>query len=306
MLTMDVLCVGHASYDLTFQVSHHPGDDDKIVASGFVGCGGGPAANAAMTVARAGGRAAFAGYLGRDTFGASHLAELQDAGVNTQWVLRGDSPTPLSAILAKPDGRRSLANYRGGTQPLPEGAIDFSGCRPGAILFDGHERHVSLSLARWARQEGIPTILDAGSLHAGTEALMGMVDHLVASEKFARQATGCERADAALDVLSVYAPTVVVTLGQQGLLWAKGQARGRLAAYRVDAVDTTGAGDVFHGAYALCVAQGRPWEYVLRYASAGAALSCTGLGARTAIPGRAETERLAFGVGMGSGMPTDP
>lgn len=290
---IDVLCIGHAAYDLTFQVPHHPAEDEKIVADGFIACGGGPAANAALTVARAGSQAAFAGYLGEDLFGDRHLSELHNAGVCTDWVARGSAPTPISTILAKPDGRRSLANYRGGVHYLAETALDFSYCQPRVILCDGHEPYVTLAQLAWARKHNVPSVLDAGSLHFGTEQLLGKVDHLVASEKFARQFSGESDPAAALESLAQHAPYAVITLGARGLLWARrdGQ-RGHLPAYAVDAVDTTGAGDVFHGAYAACLAAGRDWENTLNYASAAAALSCTGLGARAAIPDRAATEYL--------------
>lgn len=291
--TLDVLCVGHASYDLIFQVPHHPAADEKTLASGFLGCGGGPAANAAVTVARAGGTAAFIGYLGNDLFGQQHWAELREAGVDTAGCMRGDSPTPLSTVLVKPDGRRALVNYRGSTQALAADAIDFSPYRAKAILFDGHEPLLSPPMARWAKDRGIPTVLDAGSLHTGTEALMGMVDHLVCSEKFARQASGRDDPESALEFLLNHAPTVVITLGEHGLIWAKQNgSRSRLAAYPITALDTTGAGDAFHGAYAWCLAQGRNWEDTLRYASATAALCCTVLGARPGIPCRADAESL--------------
>ena len=115
---IDVLCVGHAAYDLTFAVPHHPAPDEKAFATSLTSCGGGPAANAAVTVAKLGGCSAFAGYLGQDIYGDLHLAELQEAGVDTTLVVRGTSPTPLSVIWAKPDGQRSLVNYRGETRPL--------------------------------------------------------------------------------------------------------------------------------------------------------------------------------------------
>ena len=89
-LNVDVLCVGHASYDLVFSVAHHPSADEKIVADGLLSCGGGPAANAAVCVARLGFTSAFAGYLGRDLYGDNHFQELNDEGVNTQLIIRGN------------------------------------------------------------------------------------------------------------------------------------------------------------------------------------------------------------------------
>ena len=183
--THDVLCVGHASYDLVFSVPHHPTSDEKIFADAFLACGGGPAANAAVTVARLGLRSAFAGYLGVDMYGECHLGELTHEGVDTRWLARGSNPTPLSVVLVKPDGARALVNYKGGTQALLEEGIDFSGICPKVVLFDGHEPQLSIPLAEQARAEGIPLVLDAGSLHKGTQELMGRVDYLVASEKFA-------------------------------------------------------------------------------------------------------------------------
>lgn len=290
---IDVLCLGHASYDLIFQVPHHPEADEKTQADGFLGCGGGPAANAAVTVVRAGGSATFAGYLGTDIFGQRHWDELQENGVDTGFIVRGDAPTPLSAILVKPDGRRALVNYRGATRALPENAIDFSRCRPKVILFDGHEPLLSPPLAAWAKSQGIPTVLDAGSIHTGTRILMDQVDHLVCSEKFAHQATGFSSPDLAIEILIQHAPTAVITLGEKGLLWARQDgSHGRLPAYPVDAIDTTGAGDAFHGAYALALAQGRNWQDTLRFASATAALSCTALGARLGIPRLAAIQTL--------------
>jgi sulfofructose kinase len=286
--SVDVLCVGHASYDLVFAVPHHPGPDEKIFADTLIACGGGPAANAAVTVARLGYRAAFAGYLGRDAYGDLHLAELVQAGVATDLVVRGASPTPVSTVLVKPDGQRALVNYKGDTAHLPAEAIDFSPLIPSVILFDGHEPHVSASLVR----RGIPAVLDAGSLHAGTEALLFAVDYLVASEKFARQWLGAEDPERALEVLAERSPTVVITLGERGLIWRRSGESGRLPAFGVDAVDTTGAGDAFHGAFAAALAAGLEWTDVLRYASAAGALCCTRLGARPGIPGRDRVMRF--------------
>ena len=104
MIEVDVLCIGHASYDLVFLIDHHPAADEKTFATGFIDCGGGPAANAAIMVANLGYRAAFAGYLGTDFYGDKHLEELGDHGVYNGLIVRGAAPTPISAVLVKPDG----------------------------------------------------------------------------------------------------------------------------------------------------------------------------------------------------------
>ena len=281
-MNIDVLCVGHAAYDLVFSIDHHPAADEKISATGFIGCGGGPAANAAVTVAKLGLKAAFAGYLGRDLYGDKHYQEFLDYGVHAELIRRGSSPTPLSTVLVKPDGKRALINYKGETLPLPAEAIAFSKVTPKVVLFDGHEPHLSTALLARSQREGIATVLDAGSLHDGTLALMTKVDYLVCSEKFALQYAG--DAETALTRLAGLSPTVVITLGEKGLIWRRGQEHGVLPAFPVAAIDTTGAGDAFHGAFAAAVALGLDWPAVLRYASAAGALCCTKTGARTGLP----------------------
>lgn len=282
LIDLDVLCVGHASYDLVFSVPHHPAADEKTVADALLGCGGGPAANAAVAVAKLGYRAGFSGYLGNDVYGDSHLSELHRYGVDTRCIVRGDSPTPLSAVLVKPDGKRALINYKGNTRALPADSLDFGAIRPGVVLCDGHEPHISARLLERCATKKIPTVLDAGSLHSGTEALLDKMDYLVCSEKFAIQYSG--GIDAALSGLAAIAPWVVVTLGERGLVWRTGQETGRLAAPSVTAIDTTGAGDAFHGAFAAGLAAGLAWPELLRYASAAGALCCTRLGARPGLP----------------------
>lgn len=288
---LDVLCAGHACYDLVFSVPHHPDEDEKIFAAAFSACGGGPAANAAVAVSRLGFKAAFAGYLGSDLYGDKHYQEFTEEGVDTGLIVRGSAPTPLSTVLVKPDGRRALINYKGDTRPLTGDELDCSVVTPKVMLFDGHEPGLSLALVERARNAGIPTVLDAGSLHAGTSALMDRVDYLACSEKFARQQAGDE-IETALNRLAEIAPAVVITLGASGLIWRRGSERGSLAAFPVEAVDTTGAGDAFHGAFAAALAAELPWPDLLRYASAAGALCCTRTGARPGLPTKAQQSAL--------------
>lgn len=283
---LDVLCIGHTSYDLVFSIPHHPGEDEKLFADSLLSCGGGPAANAAVIASRLGFKAAFAGYLGNDVYGDSHLAELRRDGVDTSRVVRGDSPTPLSAVLVKPDGKRALLNYKGDTRTLAGDRIDFEGLRPKALLFDGHEPH--LSLTALSSLDKTPSVLDAGSLHDGTRALMNKVDYLVASEKFALQYAG--DANSALSRLADLAPAVVITLGESGLIWQRGQESGCLPCPPVVAIDTTGAGDAFHGAFAAGLAAEMNWLDLLRFATAAGAFCCTRMGAR---PGLADAKQLS-------------
>jgi sulfofructose kinase len=303
---VDVLCAGHAAYDVTFVVDHHPGADEKCSAGGQSMAGGGPAANAAVTVARLGGTSAFCGYLGRDVFGDLHFQELVNEGVLTDWIVRGPHPTPLSMILVKPDGKRAVVNFKGETPPLESSQVDFSAIAPRSILMDGHEPEISLVLAREARSRGIPTVLDAGSLHSGTERLAGLVDHLIASARFAREFTSERDMCRALRSLRHAAPLAAITLGEDGLIWSHGGREQSWPALPVEVVDTTGAGDVFHGAFALEIARGRAIESALLTARAAAALSCTRLGARPSIPDRAALEGLLHSGSGGRGLVRPP
>ncbi|RME64775.1 MAG: carbohydrate kinase, partial [Caldilineae bacterium] len=262
---VDLLCVGVACYDLTFSVERHVGPNEKIRASDLVGCGGGLAANAAVTAAKLGYTVAFVGYLGQDLYGDEHLREFREAGVLTDFVVRGAWPTSLSAILVQPDGKRALVNYGGGRAiPLAD-QVDLTRLRPRSILLDGHHLDVARPLVERARREGIPTVLDADSVHPGTEALMDRVEFLVASERFAQVFTGEEDPEAWVERLSAHAPSVVVTLGEEGLIWRNradsrfGPSQGRFPAFPVPVVDTTGAGDAFHGAFAARLSRPVAW-----------------------------------------------
>lgn len=284
---LDVLCVGHASYDHVFSVDHHPSPDEKQFAGGMIGCGGGPAANAAVTVARLGHRAGFMGYLGEDLHGALHFEELLNEKVDTTGIVRGHQPTPVSVILVKPDGARSVTTFKGssssdGAEGLPPEMA------PRVILMDGHEPDLSMAMIDGTAV----TVLDAGSFHPGTEALMSRVDYLVCSEKFAASLAGKGNMEIALRMLCEIAPTVVITLGERGLLWWHEGMKGRLSAFTIRARDTTGAGDAFHGAFAAGLVRSLSWPDLLMFASAAGAACCEVLGARPGLPDESSIARI--------------
>ena len=308
--SVDVLCLGIACYDLIFSVDRHVGADEKIRASELTACGGGLAANAAMTVARLGYAVAFAGYLGQDMYGDSHIDELRAAGVNTELVARGEQPTSLSAILVKPDGARALVNYgawpgretttqqgtgQGQPGPAGRGGIPAGSLPPACCLWwTGIIIAAADRLVDRARAENIPTVLDGDMLHAGTKTLMEKVEFLVVSEHFAQDFTRHTDPTIALEQLSNCAPSTIITLDDRGLCWHNradsrfGAGAGSYPAFAVVAEDTTGAGDAFHGAFAAGLARGMGWEELLRFASAVGALCCSRKGARLGIPTGAE------------------
>jgi sulfofructose kinase len=119
---------------------------------------------------------------------------------------------------------------------------------------------------------------------------MNEVDYLVCSEKFAVQFAGDEVT--ALSRLAQVSKVVVITLGERGLIWQRGQDAGNLPAFKINAIDTTGAGDAFHGAFAAAVTSNLNWFQILRFASAAGALCCTKIGARTGLPSKLEHQAL--------------
>lgn len=292
MRSSSVLCVGHACYDLVFAVDHHPAPDEKARAQAFVSCGGGTAANAAMTAAMLGARVLFAGYLGSDIYGDQHMAEFHAVGVDTSLVVRGAQATPISAIFVKPDGARSIVNYKGDTNRLTAADVEFTATRPNVVLFDGHQPALALAVAEWAQEQCIPTVLDADTVNEGNVELLQRCTLVAASERFAHDFFGAPTPQAGMAALARYAPAVIVTLGERGLLWQRGAESGVLPAFAVEAVDTTGAGDTFHGALAAGLAAGMEWPALLRYASAAGALCCTRHGARLGIPSATEVAAL--------------
>ncbi len=289
---IDVLCVGYACVDINFTAPHHPASDEKVRALSMHSCGGGPASNAAVAIARLGGRAAFAGYLGQDAFGDAHLKELADAGVQTSGIHRSEAPTPVAAVTIKPDGDRSIIDYRVPSALAPEDAISLSEQPARVLLVDGHQPLLSAKLIDEARSLGIPSVLDAGSVHDGTMLLYNKVDYLITSEKFARQLTDEDDPRTALASLDGAAPVVAVTWGADGVYWQDDEGQHHMPAFDIEAVDTTGAGDAFHGAFALGLAEGMKLRSNLRRASATAALTCLKPGARSALPERARVEAL--------------
>lgn len=289
---LDVLCVGHAAYDVTMTVDRHPGSDEKCSATSMVACGGGPAANAAVAVARLGGKSGFLGYLGTDHFGARHYEELVREGVDVAGVVRGQHPTPLSAVLVKPDGTRTVVNHKAQTPSLFPGQVDLSRLAPKVILLDGHEPELAVAVLGRASALGARTVLDAGSVRRGTLDILGAVDFVIASRRFAVDFAAGEDPLAALRHLSRHAVWAAVTLGDAGVVWVEDSGAKTLRAHAIEAVDTTGAGDVFHGAFALAIARGALPSRAIRFANAAAALACTRLGARPGIPTAADVVAL--------------
>lgn len=285
---VDVLCVGHAAWDVTARVPDFPAEDAKAEATALLGCGGGPAANAAVLLSRWGVRCGFAGLVGDDEYGRRIAGEFRDAGTDTSGLeLRPGHPTPVSLILvSERTGSRTVVTRKAPAAPFALPAVPGT---PRVLLFDGHE--LAAAQEAMARFPDAVTVLDAGSVREGTVELAGRVGHLVASERFARQFTGLppldtpDRQAAAVAALHrTNGHPVVVTLGARGLVHGTAERCEWMPARPAGAVDTTGAGDVFHGAYLYGLLNGLPFAETLRLATVAAALSVEAPGGRPSIP----------------------
>jgi sulfofructose kinase len=293
----EVLCVGHASYDISVFVSGYPAENSKAETDLLLEAGGGPAANAAYLLSFWGASCAFAGLVGDDPYGRRAVVELETVGTDVSLIeLRAGHLTPVSVITVnRENASRTIVNRKASDAALRLTPGALAGMSPSVLLFDGHE--VQASLAALEAFPEAKSVLDAGSLREGTVALAGKVDYLVSSERFARQT--CKLAS--LDDEGIrqtclgelrrrYGNTVVVTLGERGLIADDGGGYFAMPAFTTRAVDTTGAGDVFHGAFAYGIARKMTLREALRLASMAASVSVAKQGTRVSIPGLTEVE----------------
>jgi sulfofructose kinase len=292
-----VVCLGSVVMDHTFHVDEIVQPPSKNRARSYALGAGGLAANASIAVSRLGGHCVFWGRVGDDLNGRPLLDALAAQGVDVSHCrLAPGGRTPVSAVLVDPVGERSIYSYRGdnlGTDPgwLPLDLID----RARAFLCDPRWPEGAARALDHARSKGVPTVIDGEKTE--TRILLDLiprVDHAVFSMPgLANYAPGKKPEEALRNALADGCAVAAVTQGEKGTLWMTRQdpTPRRTAAFRVQATNTTGAGDVFHGAYALAIAEGQPIEQVMRFASAAGALRARD----GATPDRAAVEQLLRG-----------
>ena len=291
-----VLCVGQSTLDHVLFVPTAITAGHKHVADGFQVVGGGVAANAAVVVARLGGSSILASCIGDDPAGRTVLDGLANEGVDTHLITRvASTPTPCSTIVVSPDGARTVFNH------TPVGLFD----RPCPSL-DRRPINAVLTDCRWpagtqaalhhAHECGVPSVVDVDRRIADPETrriVFELGTHLVFSEHALCDTTGCASSADGLRVLTQQTRAhLSVTLGERGVQWLDGDAVRSIDAFVVDVVDTAAAGDVFHGAFALALAEGLDEPSGFRFAAAAAALKCSRPGARAGMPDRAGVDEL--------------
>jgi sulfofructose kinase len=289
--------LGQCSLDYLCTIDQYPPVDTKCEFNDFLVQGGGPVATALVVLARWGISARFAGVVCRDRFGGVILEGLEDEQVDTSAVRieRGERSQFAFICVEKGTGKRTIFWGRPETSSFPAADVpeDFLGDAE-ALHLDGLFVEASLHLARKAKERNIPVILDAGSLRPGMLELVRHTDHLIAAENFIGRFRPEASLTTRLSELRKMGPQVVtVTLGERGSVSLWEDVPCRLPALRVEARDTTGAGDVFHGAYIYGLLQGWSVPERIRWATVAAGLSCRSLGGRAGIPALEEVrERL--------------
>lgn len=286
-----VICIGLSAYDFTWEVDALPHGGGKQRAIGFREGGGGMAANAAVAVARLGGQAQLWSRAGDDTAGHAMHAGLAALGVDvSHFRCFEGGRSSASGIVVDARGERAIVNFRGAGLPddpswLPLDRI----ASAGAVLADPRWPAAAAAAFDAARAADVPTVLDGDVADAAVfDLLLPRVDLAVFSEPgLAGYAAGIDGIPAQLaHALSRGCRLAAVTLGERGVAWHDGAAVQHLPAFAVEVVDTTGAGDVFHGALALALAEGRGVREAMRFSAAVAALKCMHAGGRTGIPSR--------------------
>lgn len=294
-----VECVGLGlcALDYTFVVDRYPRLDDKIDTASFSRQGGGPVPTALCTLAKFGVPSSFVGKCGKDSDGKLLRDELRRFGVNVRFLtLDPDSRTPRAfVIVEKESGKRTVILDRTETSALSPDELNAGIIRRARfLLIDGREPETSLTAAVLARKAGGEVILDAGSPRRNIGDILPYVDHLVVSNRFSLDFTQeVDPGKAALKLAHMGFKSVVITSGHKGSIGATSDGQlFQQEAFKVDVVDTTGAGDVFHGAYVYGLVRGWELPRILKFASAAAALKCTRLGGRRGIPELEEVSAL--------------
>ena len=290
-----VLCAGIAVEDFLFKVDRFPAPGTKVRAGDLVATTGGCAANAAVAVARLGGRARFSGPVGTDDASRRFLDALAKTGVDPSGVLcvEGGSIS-VSGIFIDRDGEKMVATLHGkglDAATPPDAAALVADID--VLLVDNRFPAFVLPICRAAAARGIPVVLDVDKATTAGDPLFATASHLVFSSEALTATAGSADLGAALNGIAAgVRGFLAVTNGPDDVLWIERGTLRRLPVFAVEAVDTLGAGDSFHAGFALALAEGRDEVAAMRFGAATAALKCTRFGGISGTPQRQEVEAL--------------
>ncbi len=290
----DIFFIGIAVVDYVFSVDRMPDRAEKYRARDCQVVGGGLSANAAVTAARLGHDAHMIGRLGDDAVATQITEGLEAEGVGCAGLRRfAGHRSPLSSVFVDKAGERMIVNYGDWSIPtetnwLPDELPAGTGAVMGDIRWEEGARH----LFDLARAAGLPAVLDVDRPPFDA-SLLDAASHVALSAQALREMTGTDDArDGLRRLRDRCSAHLSVTIGAEGTLFFEGGTIAHEPAFKVDVVDTLGAGDVWHGALTVALAEGMETREAIRFASAAAALKCMTFGGRTGIPRRAELDRF--------------
>ena len=290
-------CVGVAVADFVFYVDEFPERAEKYRARDAAVVGGGNAANSAVAAARLGGEVSLMARLGGDPVAGLIEAELAGEGIDLSPLVRApDGRSSFSSILVDGAGERQIMNFRGtglsnAIKPLPEDTQ--------VVLCDTRWTEGAMGALRMARDAGLPGVVDGEAPMDASVLSIG--SHLAFSAQGLRSVE--DTGDLAADIRTIaqrFGAWAAVTDDERGTFATRGGPVEHFPAFAVEVVDTLGAGDVWHGAFALALAEGQAEEDAVVFASAAAALKCTRVGGRAGAPHRAEVEAFLKENGHGA------
>ncbi len=283
---VDLVGVGLNATDTLIPVPHFPASGSKVEVDSANVLLGGQVATAVAACQQWGLRTRYVGKLGEDHAAALHRVDFERLGVEAHLFTAPASPSLQSFILVDPAGERTVLWKRDSRLTLLPEELNREWILNARVLhLDGHDTAAATLAAQWARAAGIPVVADLDDLYSGYEALLPNIDFLVTSRDIPARLT--REPDLRLSLPRVHSRyacrLAAATLGHEGVLAWDGERFHYVPAYRIDAVDTTGAGDIFHAGFIYGLLQGWPLQRQLEFACAAAALNCTGVGARGGI-----------------------
>src|SRR4051794_26068232 len=293
-----ILCIGMPVRDLTFRIEELPQRGFKVNASHFEEIAGGNALNAAIGIVRLGARASLAGPMGdvRETSSRYIFDRLAHEGIDTRHLIHMPNlVTPISNIMIDPSGERTIVTFRDPglwKVKLPDADTLLKDCA--AILTENRCAEFCTDLCAEARRRGIAVVVDVDRAMSLREGLLTASSHLIFSSEALQATAGVTDDAVALKKMARLTHSFLAgTRGPRGTIWLdeRGELR-ETPAFPVHTVDTLGAGDIFHGAFALAITENQNVPDALCFASAAAALKCTRFGGAFACPQRPEVETL--------------
>jgi len=293
-MTSKILCVGALTMDTILRLDELPHAAGKYLPREAVEIAAGMASSAAAAIARLGGKVGLWASAGIDSVGDRAVAELSAEGIDCAYIRRLEGArTAFSSILVDANGERIIVPFYDRRLASPADPVPpIAAGTYAAVMTDVRWPWAAETALRAARDAGIPAILDADTAPVELlETLLPLATHIVASEPAAISVTGTADLRECVRILSNrYDVFTSVTAGADGCYWAEGAGKpvSHVAGFKVDAVDTIAAGDVFHGAFAHGLVAGKEMTDIIRFANAAAAIKCARFGGRAGSPSRAE------------------